>query len=243
MSTGISILLYHQIGEEPGKHTNLDCFCSVEEFRLQMEYLRDSKKQVVSLAGAIQRMASNREIKNELVVLTFDDGCERFYDLTFPILNQFGFLCTIYPVAGCLGKPASWGKIQNPDLKILSSKKIRELSDMGVEIGAHTMNHYKLTELRNEVAYQEIYESKDLLQEITGREVNSFSYPHGAYNPTIIKMVEEMEFTNAVSCIEGNAENCRSIFELPRKYITYFDGIEVFKDKIKNNGSKAISTF
>ncbi|MCW2258608.1 MULTISPECIES: polysaccharide deacetylase family protein [Sphingobacterium] len=208
-----------------------------------MEYLRDSQKKVVSLGEAVNMIVNKQEIIEDLVVLTFDDGCERFYDITFPILDQFGFPCTIYPVAGCLGKPANWGKIRNPELKILSKEKTKELSDMGVEIGAHTMNHHKLTQLSEEVAYDEIYRSKELLQEITCREVNSFSYPHGAYNIGVRKIVKKIGFTNALTCIEGNAENCNSIFEVPRKYITYFDGIEGFINKIRNNGSKTISTF
>src|SRR5687768_16487117 len=103
-STNLNILLYHQIGESPGSEINPNCFCNAREFYFQMEFLKNSGYNVISLNEALDLIFKIKEIDKNYVVLTFDDGCEKFYDLTFPILDSFKFPSTIYPIAGFLGK-------------------------------------------------------------------------------------------------------------------------------------------
>lgn len=227
----VNILLYHQIGDTPNEHTNLDCFCNTKEFYRQMEFLMNSDYQVISLTQAVNLIFKHKIIDGKYVVLTFDDGCEKFYDVTFPILEKFNFPSTIYPVAGFLGKYASWGTKNNPELKILSKNKLIELNKLGVDIGAHTMDHVKLTHIKRNDAINQIKKSKDTLEQLLGGKIDSFAYPHGDYNEEIIEMVKEAEFSNALTCINNYAEQAKSVFEIPRKYITYFDNLARFKQK------------
>ena len=174
LANKVNILLYHQIGNTPNAHTNLDCFCNAKEFYRQMEFLMNSDYQVISLANALNLIFNNRIVDGKYVVLTFDDGCEKFYDVTFPILEKFNFPSTIYPVAGFLGKYASWGTINNPELKILSKNKLIELNKLGVEIGAHTMGHVKLTHIKRNDAINQVKESKETLEQLLGQNIHSF---------------------------------------------------------------------
>ncbi len=231
-STNINILLYHQIGDTPKSETNLDCFCSSKEFYFQMNFLKNSDFKVISLKEALDVIFKRKIIDTNYVVLTFDDGCEKFYDITFPILDKFNFPSTIYPIAGFLGKHAIINGKKYSDLKILSKSMLNELSQLGVEIGAHTMNHVKLSQIDNSKAYDEVKKSKDTLEQVIGNEINSFSFPHGDYNNDIIEIVSQVGFNNALTCINGNANDAKSAFEIPRKYITSFDTLEKFKLKI-----------
>lgn len=228
----LNILLYHQIGESPNLRTNLDCFCKKKEFFQQMEFLANSDYEVISLNKAINLMLYKRIPDKNYIVLTFDDGCERFYDLTFPILEKFNFSSTIYPVTGDLGKYASWGAIKNPDLKILSERMLIELNKLGVEIGSHTVAHLKLTEISLLDATYQIKKSKEMLEQLIGTNICSFAYPHGDFNTKIVQVVRQMGFKCGLTCINNTAEKAKSIFEMPRKYITYFDNLETFKQKL-----------
>lgn len=107
-----------------------------------------------------------------------------------------------------------------------------ELNQLGVVIGAHTMNHVKLSQVNSNKAFTEVNESKDTLEQIMGNKINSFSFPHGAYNNDVIEIVSQAGFTNAMTCIDGYANDATSAFEIPRKYITYFDTLEKFKAKL-----------
>lgn len=226
----INILLYHQVGEIPSNDTNLDCFCSTAEFYRQMHFLKQSNYKVISLNEALAFNA--KEIDRNYIVLTFDDGCEKFHDTTYPILDSFNFPATIYPITGFLGKFFTLNDKHYPHLKILSNSMLQELSKAGVEIGAHTVHHHKLTQITESEAEFQINYSKEYLEQLLGKKIVSFSYPHGDYNSETIRMVEKSGFTNALTCKPGFAQDAQSVFEIPRKYITYFDNIETFIHKL-----------
>lgn len=227
----INILLYHQVGDSPNTLTNLDCFCDVNAFDSQMAYLYNSDYNVISLTKAIDLLSKN-QMKSKYVVLTFDDGCSKFYDTTFPILDKYGFPATIYPVAGYLGRLATWGTFKNPDLQILSASQLVELNKLGVEIGGHTLDHVKLTEVSEAEALEQVQGCKDSLEQLLGVRVNSFAYPHGRYNQKTIDIVKYSGFMNALTCINKTVASTDSVFELPRKYVTYHDDLKQFIQKL-----------
>lgn len=233
LSNNINILLYHQIGDTPTSDTNLNCFCSSKEFYSQMEFLKNADYSVISLTEALDLIFKRKVIDKKYVVLTFDDGCEKFYDITFPILDEFKFPSNIYPIAGFLGKYAIIKGKEYSHLKILSRSMLLELSQLGVEIGAHSMNHFKLTQIDNKEAFNQVKESKDILEQILGNKIDSFSYPHGDFNNDVIEIVSQAGFNNSVTCIPDFANEAKSVYEIPRRYVTYFDTLENFQSKLK----------
>ncbi len=229
----INVLLYHQIGDSPTDETNLNCFCKTTEFYNQMEFLSKSKQyQVISLNTAIDFISSSKNIDKNYVILTFDDGCESFYNKAFPILKSFGFNATVYPITGFLGQHAIINSKNYKHLKIMSEDLIKELFNQGINFGAHTVNHFRLTELPDSAAEFQIKQSKIQLENILGYQIDSFSFPHGKYNDEIIKILEKNKFSNAMTCNSDSFSNNSSLFEIPRKYITYFDDIYSFKKKL-----------
>ena len=228
----VNVLLYHQIGDLPNTYTNLNCFCRTDEFYRQMEFLSTSNYKVITLTKAVDIIFNKKLIDDKFIVLTFDDGCEKFYDVTFPILEKFNFPSTVYPVVGFLGKYASWSAIYNPELKILSKRMLIELNKLGVEVGAHTMDHVKLTHIKRNDAINQVQNSKETLEQLLEQNIHSFAYPHGDFNKKIIEIVTEAGFSNALTCINDFAEEAKSVYEIPRKYITYFDNLDKFKQKL-----------
>lgn len=227
-----TILLYHQVGETFHKNMNPDCFCSKDMFLQQMEFLKSSSIEVVSLDRAINSLFFEGLSQKDQVVLTFDDGCGSFYDLVHPILEKFGFPSTIYPVVGSLGKVAYWnGKIY-PYLKILNQQNLITLSENGVEIGGHTVNHVKLDQVQKKNAIREIRNCKAELEQILNKEVKSFAYPHGRHNATVREIVKCAGFKNALTCESDYANNAPSVFEIPRRYITFYDDLRSFENKL-----------
>jgi peptidoglycan/xylan/chitin deacetylase (PgdA/CDA1 family) len=230
----ISVLLYHQIGLTPSDESNLNCFCKATEFYNQMEFLSESNEyEVISLASAIELISSSKCIDRNYVVLTFDDGCESFYNIAYPIIKSFGFTVTIYPITGFLGQNAIINSKVYNHLKVMSEEMIKELGENGVDFGAHTLNHFKLTEISDYEAEYQIINSKYNLENILGKKIQSFSYPHGIYNEKIIEIVKHAGFKNAVSCNSTYLTNNSSLFEIPRKYITFYDDLDSFIQKIK----------
>lgn len=113
----------------------------------------------------------------------------------------------------------------NPDVASLAPQmmtpvQVKELSDRGIEIGAHTHNHPILKVLDVDRQAQEIEQSRVLLQEWTGKPVNHFAYPNGVWNKDLdedtVSIVEKMGFESAVITNWGTATNNTSAFKLPR---------------------------
>jgi peptidoglycan/xylan/chitin deacetylase (PgdA/CDA1 family) len=65
------------------------------------------------------------------------------------------------------------------------------------EIGSHTRTHPLLTRISDDLARDEIFKSRDDLQQEFGREISAFCYPRGYANPTIENMVREAGYTHA----------------------------------------------
>ncbi len=227
----ITVLLYHQIGNSPNANTNLDCYCKVVDFKNQMTFLYENNFKVISLSYACQLIERSGKFESDYVVLSFDDGCDSFYNCAHPILAEFGFIASVYPVVGYLGRSASWKGLTNSRISILSKQKLVELSSAGYEIGSHTIEHPKLTTLRTEQIYYQLSESKALLEDIICKPVTSFAYPHGDFNSETIAILKQCGYLNAVTCKPNFAESAPSKFEIPRKYVTYFESNSKFSEK------------
>jgi peptidoglycan/xylan/chitin deacetylase (PgdA/CDA1 family) len=80
--------------------------------------------------------------------------------------------------------------------KTLTPDQINEIAE-DFDIGGHTYSHVNLTELPKEEAYEEIIKGKEYLEEILGREIQSFCYPFGTYSKEVINMVKKARFEGA----------------------------------------------
>ncbi|MGD9597447.1 MAG: polysaccharide deacetylase family protein [Steroidobacteraceae bacterium] len=103
---------------------------------------------------------------------------------------------------------------------MMSEAQIRQLVDLGMEVGAHTVSHPILANLDDSAARQEICESKDRLEAITGSPVSSFAYPNGRpvrdYRAVHVRLVHEAGFHAAVSTAWGCARSGTDRYQLPR---------------------------
>lgn len=83
----------------------------------------------------------------------------------------------------------------------LSSQEIKEISNSGSIIGAHTLSHPVLSRLDKSQQYSEINGSFDILESVTGVRERYFSYPYGyraSYNNDTLQILRELGVKNAV---------------------------------------------
>ena len=114
-------------------------------------------------------------------IITFDDGMLSQFTYAKPILDNYNFKAIFYIICNSVDKEnrMNWNNIQI-------------LEEEGHEIGAHSMNHKRLSELSEENIKYEIIESKRCLQE-NGFNVTSFSFPYndGDNNESILKIIAD----------------------------------------------------
>jgi len=91
-----------------------------------------------------------------------------------------------------------------PDLgkdHILSWNEVREMNNNNIDFGSHTVTHPFLTKVSLKEARRQIIESKKNLEEELGQNVTSFSYPYGAHNNSLKKILKENGFSCAVTVV------------------------------------------
>jgi peptidoglycan/xylan/chitin deacetylase (PgdA/CDA1 family) len=64
----------------------------------------------------------------------------------------------------------------------LNWQQISEMHDYGIEFGSHACSHRVLTRLDDQTVKQELEQSRQLLEQAIGEQVNLIAYPNGNYN-------------------------------------------------------------
>ena len=86
----------------------------------------------------------------------------------------------------------------------LSEDHVKKMSDRGFTIGSHTVTHQRLSSLSYDEKVRELTESKEYLEEITGRPIYHFSYPFGKeqdFDKESIEILKELGYKSAMTTI------------------------------------------
>jgi peptidoglycan/xylan/chitin deacetylase (PgdA/CDA1 family) len=103
---------------------------------------------------------------------------------------------------------------------MLTRKMIFDLSEQGIEIGAHTITHPILTKIEDESARYEMTAGKRQLEHITGKPIRLFAYPNGKRGKDFDErhelMAQDAGFTAAFTTAVGAATEKDDIYRMPR---------------------------
>lgn len=100
--------------------------------------------------------------------VTFDDGDISNAITALPMLRERGLRATFFITGGFIDRP---GMLRRSD--------VRALADAGMRIGAHGMSHGFLEDMDLGALHRELRDSKAMLEDIIGREVDSMALPGG----------------------------------------------------------------
>jgi peptidoglycan/xylan/chitin deacetylase (PgdA/CDA1 family) len=110
--------------------------------------------------------------------------------------------------------------VQTPRPLMMRPGEVRQLREMGMDVGAHTVGHPILTRLALDEARHEISTSKAYLEDLLGERVPLFAYPNGVpgrdYAREHVDLVRDCGFTAAVSTGWGAASPESDRYQLPR---------------------------
>ena len=216
---GIPVLMYHSIA-----HNNVFFTVKPEEFKKQINFLKDNNYNVISLNKLIEILESNKELPEKTTVLTFDDGYSDNYINVFPILKKYNFPATIFIITGLIGKETN--NSQNIPLKMLNWSQIQEMYQSGlINFQPHTVNH-------QEINKEEIINSKKEIEEKLNKECEFFAYPRGVYNDEIINILKENGFRAARTINNGKVNKGDNLFKLKRISINSTTSFIQFKNNL-----------
>jgi peptidoglycan/xylan/chitin deacetylase (PgdA/CDA1 family) len=217
----IPILMYHSIADdtEVGVHPYYRTITTPGRFAEQMAYLHGNGYSAISSVEAARRLKDhNGENLPKCVVITFDDGFVDFYQHAFPVLKRYGLTATMYlPTAYIAGERRKF-----KDRECMTWGEVRELQELGISFGSHTVNHPQLHSLEAASIEEEVRVSKQVIEQNGGFAVESFAYPYAfpesdfEFKQRLRNVLGEAGYTGGVCTTVGRADAGSDVFFLER---------------------------
>lgn len=153
-------------------------------------------------------------------VITFDDALSDVFRVAYPELKKRRIPFTVFVITDFL----------NDDGYISDSELLEMAADPLVTIGSHGVTHEVLSGMSEEKQLLELLQSKEILQNLIGKEVHYFAYSHGLFDKTSLNILKEKSCYRLAFVAGGGVTNRFSSADhyiLPR--VDCEDGLETFK--------------
>jgi peptidoglycan/xylan/chitin deacetylase (PgdA/CDA1 family) len=174
----IPILCYHNIRAVLGHHSP-ELTVTEKTFDDQIKELHDSGYHSILPDELYNYLTKGSPLPSKPIMISFDDSHEEHFSIAAKELEKYGFRGVFFVMTIAIDKP-----------HYLTRQEIYELAKAGHTIACHSYDHPLFTRLPDNEWAREIDQPKKLLEEITGKPVNYFAYPYGAWNE---KAVDELK--------------------------------------------------
>lgn len=223
--------MYHNIGEPPEGAKLRGLYVRTGAFGRQMWLLKLLGYKGLSMSEAMPYIRGEKTGK--VVAITFDDGYLDTFEYALPILNTFGFSATCYVVSARTGQYNVWDaaelKVQK---KLMTDEQILAWRIAGMEIGAHSRTHPRLTKCTDEELQTELAGSKTDLEALTGSPVTQFCYPYGDYDARVANAARSAGYCAATTTRRGRACPGDDLLQLSRVLVSGSSMLYLFLIKL-----------
>ena len=212
----IPILMYHNIARVPrGVRVYRSLYVSPASFARQMGMLKLLGYRGVSMADAMPYLRG--EEHGRVVAITLDDGYAGNLESAMPVLQRHGFTATCYVVSALVGQFNTWDAdrlgVRKP---MMSVEQLRAWQQGGMEVGAHTRTHVRLSQCDARQQRDEVHGCKAELEDRLGARIGQFCYPYGDHDDRAVDAVREAGFDAATTTRRGRAQPKPDFMRLPR---------------------------
>jgi len=156
------------------------------------------------------------------ILVTFDDGEENNFYNAFPLIREFGLKACFFIIGDKIGEPG-----------YMNREQIKILADSGMEIGSHGMTHISLVNLDDAQLFKNLKNSKEILEKITGKQIEALSVPMGFYNGRVLRCAKNVGYKYIFSSEDFDVKDD----VLPRIAIRRDWSLEYFKKALEGQVS------
>lgn len=175
----IPALCYHNIHQDLAGHSPAYSI-GIAQFKRHLKMLHDSGYNSILPSQLYAFLTTGASLPPKPIIISFDDSHEEHFSIAMPVLNSFHFKGVFFVMAVTINKPM-----------YMKAGQIKELADSGHCIGLHTWDHPDLRKLKGNDWLLQIKKPKALLEKITGKPVEYFAYPNGAWNEEAIHQLKD----------------------------------------------------
>jgi peptidoglycan/xylan/chitin deacetylase (PgdA/CDA1 family) len=173
----VPVLCYHHIrAAKPGDSENMKSYSvSPSAFASQMKALSDSGFTAILPDQLYDYLLYNDVLPSKPVMITFDDTDGEQYSIGAAEMQKFGFKGVFFIMTVAINRP-----------NYMTKEQIKNLSDSGHVIAAHTWDHHMVTKYAGTDWDIQFSKPTKQLEAITGKPVKYFAYPFGLWNKAAI---------------------------------------------------------
>ncbi len=196
----VPVLTYHRVGRplSSGDRVSMD----EKRFRSQMVWLKRLGFKTLSLKDLYSFIKGEFFPSSRSVVITFDDGYRDILHNALPVMGEFGFKGAIFAVPGM--KESRWDERESPTVfPLMGASELKLLLEKGWDVGSHGLHHRNLKVLSDTELFEEIYRSKEILEEMLGISIDFFSYPYGQVSRRVSLEVKRAGYKAAFTTRKG----------------------------------------
>jgi len=171
-----AIILYHRVNDYSKDVLTVDR----RTFAAQLLAISQRYPQT-STADLVEHIRSRKPLKPTTIAVHFDDCYQDIFTCGAPIMKALGVTGCAFINSGYIDTNRDFPHdLAYPfHYPMLSTADVKEWSAMGLEVGAHTVNHIDLGTSSVEAAREELVRCREELETILGKPVGFFAFPFG----------------------------------------------------------------
>lgn len=183
-------LLYHKIDQEWEVGVT---FIPPRRFAYQMELLKSNAWETILPGEPV-------EANSKQFVLSFDDGYESVFRNALPVCERLGYKGVLFIPSAMIGRWNDWdNQLLGRRFRHLDRMQLQQLVKAGWMIGSHGISHCDMTALTSKQCHQEMVDSRQVVEEITGKTADWIAFPYGRYNRQTVECAISAGYTGAVT--------------------------------------------
>ncbi len=214
----LAVIMYHGfIKDEKLQNTYM---IHPDYFENDLKYLKENSYNTIVIQDLIDYFEKGKELPENPVMLTFDDGYYNNYYYAYPLLKKYNAKAIISPI-GYTADEFQAPVEKNPAYSQCDWNEYREMVESGhIEIQNHTFNLHKNINGRKGASIKSGEDYKEyhlmLIEDLNkfnkrmyeelGKEPAAFTYPFGAKSEETLRTIKEMGFKAALDCEEKITE-------------------------------------
>jgi peptidoglycan/xylan/chitin deacetylase (PgdA/CDA1 family) len=203
----VPVLCYHHI-----KDWKLDEKASlklllvpVANFKAQIKSLADSGYHTITPDEYYAYLTTGAPLPSKPVMITFDDTDGEQFSIAAAELNKYHFKGVFFIMTIALNKK-----------NYMSNAQLKELSDQGHVIAAHTWDHFRVDRYTEKDYEKELIKPKQQLEAIIGKPVDYFAYPYGLEDPKLFPVLEKCGYKAAYQLVQFKRDEKYPLYSIRR---------------------------